>query len=136
MHKFVKVCQTFVMKTKLMTAICILSAAATMLCGCNDGQTGGGQNLNDGPDTRIVEPGKDSDGEHVLPDVPVPAPDDPKPHGDHRRDDRIPPPEKGERLRPRRIFGHRNGDNCRCPDCGNDEKDDCPEIMPQPEEGN
>lgn len=136
MHKFVKVCQTFVMKTRLMTAICILSAAATMLCGCNDGQTGGGQNLNDGPDTRIVEPGKDSDGEHVLPDGPAPAPDDQKLHDGHWRDGRISPPERGERHRPRRIFGHRNEHDDRCPDCDKDEKDDCHEIMPQPEEGN
>lgn len=109
------------MKIKLLSAIIILSAATAMMCGCNEGQTGG-QHLNDGPDARIVEQDGDAPGADVLPSLP-----------DNEGETEPPRPPKGWR-KPKRIFGERR--RHRCPDCP-----DCPEApgteTPEaPENGN
>ncbi len=48
------------MKHKIISLICLTGiAAACGLCACSDGQTGGGQTLNDIPDTKITIQGED-----------------------------------------------------------------------------
>lgn len=107
------------MKIKFLSAVCLLTAAAATLCGCNEGQTGG-QHLND-TDTRIVEERGDLPGDDMTPmpseTLPAPAENGSAPAGDARGDKHRPPEHT---KNPRRIFGGRR----RCPRCP--EHPDCP----------
>lgn len=99
------------------------------MCGCGEGQTGGGQNLNDEPGTRIIREG---DGTEQMPDDENTPVDPLRPLDEKRPDGKIPPPHSPkDRHRPRHIFGKKSGQDC--PDCPH-----CPEHGGdgQPEEIN
>lgn len=70
--------------TKKLLAALLAAGAALGACACNDGQTGGGQNLNTSPQNAQERPA-----------------DDPQPPGEAPEERRIPRPEppRGERWR-------------------------------------
>ena len=65
---------------RFLIAVLALAASTAALCGCNDGQTGGGQNLNDGNDTRIIR-----EDENTPPDGQERGKEMPFRHGPHGR---------------------------------------------------
>ncbi len=112
MHILVKRAQTFDMKLKILTTILLTATVLSTLCACNQGQTGGGQNLNDGPEKRTVqeqENEEEPDAGFECPDGECPV----KPRfGDEWRTpgETPPPPPRFKRGEQRRIFGN-NQDN-------------------------
>ena len=100
------------MKSKVIPLIILSSAiAAAIFSACGDGQTGGGQNLNDQqPDTRILQ--QDGERKEECPDGRCPditLPDEKIPDG------KIPLPPPMDGRKPKRIFGDRDGHGERRP---------------------
>lgn len=137
------------MKLKIISMIIATGLVAAAMCGCEDGQTGGGQTLNDRPDTRIIRENENGD-EQTPENVQMPQPPELPPHGEHhdgkqpdskqtdgkQPDGKTPPPRNTDgRRAPKHIFGDRKekrqSEHPRCPDRNADEGNDeeTPENM-------